>query len=211
MTEKIKAIVFDVGGVLAIEKKLSQTPKKFSGVHESIAKKLSVSLDQYFDAIETPYTRSVEGKLTKTQALKEMSGNLKTSSSKLEKYYKNEYNKKFKQNKELYRIAFNLKKQGYKIAILSDQWHVSKEALMPEKYAKKFDEVIVSCDVGMRKPYSKIFKLLIKKMKLKPSQLIFVDNQKWNTKASEKLKIKTILFVNNQQFLKDLKKKGISI
>ena len=101
---------------------------------------------------------------------------------------------------------FKLKEKGYKIAILSDQWHVSKEALMPERYTSRFDAVVVSCDVGLRKPNPKIYKLTLKKLGLKPAQTLFIDNQQWNLQPAKKLGMKTILFRNTSQAIDNTKK-----
>jgi putative hydrolase of the HAD superfamily len=208
MKEKIKGVIFDVGGVLAIGKRLLKIRGAYhhKGLHEFMAKKFNVSLDQYFDSIDTPYARSIIKEITKKQFLNKVSKNFNTTSKKLEKFYKEAIKRNFKQNKELYNIAFKLKKQGYKIAILSDQWHISKEVLMPEKYTKKFNAVIVSCDVGIRKPNPKIYKLVLKKLKLPAKNTVFIDNQKWNIKPAKKLGMNTILFKNNKQTLKELKK-----
>jgi len=59
-----------------------------------------------------------------------------------------------------------------------------------------FERVIVSCDVGVRKPRPKIYKLTLRKLKLKPSQTIFIDDLQWNTKPPQKFWMKTILFKN---------------
>ena len=203
--KQIKAVIFDVGGVLAIENKPLKTIGKINhfGVHEYIAKKLKISLDQYFDSIDTNYALSIEGKISEKKTISFLSKNLKTTSKKLIKLYKKAYKKNFKQNKQLFKQAFKLKQLGYKITILSDQWYLSYRALMSDKKYKKFSPVIVSCFVGMRKPNPKIYKLTLKKLKLKPSECIFIDNQEWNIKPAKKLGIKTILFKNNKQLFKD--------
>jgi len=141
--------------------------------------------------------------------LETISKNVKTSKRKLRKIMIKVYKKNFDQNKQLFKKAFELKKQGYRIAVLSDQWHFSQEALMPPKLYKNFDEVVVSCDVGMRKPNPKIYKLILKRLKLPAKQVLFIDNQEWNIKPAKKLGIKTILFKNNKQLFKELGKRGI--
>lgn len=211
MKREVKAIIFDVGGVLAI----GSIPKKHRGrlhhtkVHEYIAKRLKISLDQWFDSIDSNYADSIEGKISKEKTLKIITKNVRVSVKKLEKIMIKAYKKNFNQNKQLFEQAFKLKKQGYKIAVLSDQWPPSKQALMPDKLYKKFDEVVVSCDVGVRKPNPKIYKLLLKKLKLPAKQVLFIDNQEWNIKPAKKLGMKTILYKNNKQLFKELGKRGI--
>ena len=205
---EIKAIIFDVGGVLVLGVKLKRS--KYDGmlhhtkIHEYISKKLKISLDQWFDAIDTTYAKTIEGKISRAKALKIIAKNTKVSVKKLEKIVLKAYRKNFKQNKQLFKKAFELKKQGYKIAVLSDQWYLSKEALMPSKLYKRFDEVVVSCDVGVRKPNPKIYKLILKKLKLPAKQTLFIDNQEWNNNPAKKLGMKTILYKNNKQLFNEL-------
>ena len=213
MKRSIKAIIFDVGGVLVLGAKLKKS--KYDGrlhhteIHEEFSKKLNISLDQWFDAIDTTYAKSIEGKISKEKVLEIISKNVKTSKRKLKKIIIKIYRQNFNQNKELFKKAFELKRKGYKIAVLSDQWHFSQEALMPKKLYKKFDEVVVSCDVGMRKPNPKIYKLILKKLKISAKQALFIDNQEWNIKPAKKIGENTILFKNNKQLFKDLDKLGI--
>jgi len=212
---QIKAIIFDIGGVL----ELNTTPLvkrgkgvfRHKGVHEYVSQKLGISLDQYFDSIDTYYTKSMEGQISEEKTLQNIAQNLKISQRKTKRLFKRAYAKNFQTNKELYKEAFKLKKKGYKIAILSDQWYLSKHTHLKPKYTKKFDTVVVSCDVGIRKPNPKIYRLTLKKLKVRPKEAIFVDNQLWNIKPAKKLGIKTILFKNNNQCLKELKKLGVEI
>ena len=204
---RIKAILIDVGGVLALGEGSKWKKGKFipSGVHLNVAKKLKISIDQYLDSIDSTYVSAITGKLPKQKIIEILSKNFGIDSKKLKKFYLNSYKKNFKQNKELFNKLFKLKKQGYKVAVLSDQWFLSKEALMPEKIYKNFDETIVSCDVGVRKPNQKIYQLAVKKLKVSPKEILFIDNQKWNILPAKKLGMNTILFKSNKQLFSDEK------
>ncbi|MCF7910769.1 HAD family phosphatase [Candidatus Pacearchaeota archaeon] len=204
---EIKAILFDIGGVLFLPKKpvkKSKTPG--SGVHYSISKKLGISVDQWFDSIENFYSDSVKGKISENRVLEKLSENNQLPKNKIKKLIISVYKNKFQENKELYEQAKKLKKQGYKIGILSDQWHLSKKAIVPQRYYNFFNPLIISCDVGTRKPETQIFNLALEKLKLNPKEVLFIDNQKWNIKAAKKLGIQTILFKNNKQTIKKLNK-----
>jgi len=208
--EGIKAIIFDIGGVL-ISGGLLKKPKgkHIHGVHEYMAEKLKITIDQYFDSIDTAYALSIENKASKKKVLQIMAKNLKTTPLKLEKLYFKAYKKHFKKNKKLFRLADKLKKKGYKIAILSDQWQVSQELFVTNKIRKKFDVVIVSSEVGIRKPDPKIYKLTLKKLKLPAKQTVFIDNQKWNIIPAKKLGMKTILYKGFDQTKKALERLGV--
>jgi epoxide hydrolase-like predicted phosphatase len=206
MNKKIKAIIFDLGGVLLLTKAESHVEShlhRHLGVHGFIAKNLKISLDQYFDSIDTTYAKSIEGKLSEKKVLEILSKNLNVSKKKILKIYSKAYNRIFKKNSILFQKAKELKKLGYKTAILSDQWHLSKKVLISSNLLSDFDVKIISCDVKMRKPNPKIYSLVLRKLKLKPSEVIFIDNQKWNIKPAKQINMKTILFKNNNQLFKN--------
>jgi epoxide hydrolase-like predicted phosphatase len=209
----IKAIIFDVGGVLQDYKFSMLKMRKHThlSIHDFMARKLKISMDQWFDAIDTAYADSIEGKISKQKELKIISSNLRITPNHLEHLWIRAYQKYFKRNEGLFKIAEKLKKQEYKIIILSDQHHISKEALISERDYKLFNQIFVSCDYGIRKPSPQIYKLVLKKAKLHPSQSVFIDNQKWNITPAKQLGIKTILFKNNKQTLRELKKLGVKI
>jgi len=209
---KIKAIVFDIGGVLAKENysEKSLDGHRLVSVHKYMAKKLKINIDFWFDSIDNLYTKAIEGVISRKKAIEGMANNLKINKNLLVDYFKKAYKKSLKENKSLYKIAFKLK-ENYKIAILSDQWYLSRDVFVNKKNMKKFDLVIISCDVGMRKPDLQIYQLLIKKLRLKPSEIVFIDNREFNLKPAEKLGIKTILFKNNRKLIKDFKKFDIKM
>jgi putative hydrolase of the HAD superfamily len=210
---RIKAVIFDVGGVLQIGGKTRFSKKEVhtSGVHQVIANKLKISIDQYLDSIDTYYAKSIEGQISKSTLLSVLSLNLNYPKNKLQKLYHKIYKQKYTKNVGLFKLVKQLKKQGYKIAILSDQWHLSKDALMPEKDIKIFDTVVVSCDVGIRKPNIPIYQMTLDKLGLKPEEVIFIDNQAWNIIPAHKLGMNTILYHDNKKTKEQLKEFGINV
>jgi epoxide hydrolase-like predicted phosphatase len=209
----VKAIAFDVGGVLQIGDYSDKPVRNHRclGVHDYIARHLNIDVDDWFDAIDTSYAKAIEGKISKNKAIAIIAGNLKVSPTKLYKILVKAYRSHFKRNNALYNIVKKLRKNKYKTIILSDQWYPSEEALIPNKDKKFFDVVIVSCEVGFRKPNPKIYKLALKKARVSPHELVFIDNREWNTRPARKMGIKTVIFKSNKQTIKELKKLGVKI
>ena len=211
MKEGIKVIVFDVGGVLQDERySREQLRKKRLGVHNFMIKNLKIDLDSWMDSIDTAYSDSIKGLISEKEVVNKISKNLEISKEKLLKVFGKAYRHNFMKNKKLFALAHRLNGEGYMVGILSDQWHLSKKFLIPKNDTKGFYPVIVSCDVGLRKPDLRIYELLLKKVrnkdkKIKPSNILFVDNREWNLILPRKLGMKTILFENNKQLAKDLR------
>ncbi|MDR0933145.1 MAG: HAD family hydrolase [Victivallales bacterium] len=62
-----------------------------------------------------------------------------------------------------------------------------------------FDPVIVSSELGYRKPDSRMFELALKELKLAPSEVIFIGNDMYrDVYGASLLKIKTVFFRSNQ-------------
>lgn len=229
---KIKVIIFDVGGVLKVSKNKLDDRGERESIFLNVSEVLGLDLDSLFDAIDTPYAKSVIGDISENEFVKTISENLGISGGKVERVFIKILKNHFMKNKELFDIAKGLKKKGYVIGILSDQWYFSKKALMSPKEFKIFDVQVVSCDVGLRKPDKKIYELLLKelnkngKLKLKDGrglkglnkgkrfkfeEIVFIDNRDYNLKPAKKLGMKTILFEDNDGVLNGLRKVGVDV
>ncbi|HTY44347.1 MAG TPA: HAD family phosphatase [Patescibacteria group bacterium] len=197
-----KAVFFDLGGVLSIG-------RRGPGVHEFVAKKLGMDLDQYLDSIDGIYTDAISGEISTNLALKMMASNLGTSAKKLKKIFYAAYRKNFRRDNTLYNLALNLKKKGYKIAIISDIWGIARDAILTKKDYSGFRDIITSYQTGARKISPKIFQIALKRLKVKSEEAIFTDNRKWNLTAPRRLGMIAILYKNPKQFERELKKLGI--
>lgn len=209
--KEVKAIIFDIGGVLQLGEYASKPIRghREIGVHNFMVKNLNTTLDQYFDALDTTYAKSIEGSISEKTVVQTLSKNFEISKTKLKQLFIQAYKKNFTLNKQLINYAIKLRKKGYVIAILSDQWHLSKKVHVVPEIIKNFHPIIISCDVGVRKPNPKIYKMILSKLKIPAKNCVFIDNQKWNLGPAKKLGMKTILFKNNKQLfnsriLKDL-------
>ncbi|MEK6872158.1 MAG: HAD-IA family hydrolase [Nanoarchaeota archaeon] len=215
--EVIKAIVFDIGGVLQIPHYyVHKNNKEFSSIHEMIARALHLHPDNWLDAIDLLYAKATIGEVSRNKFVQEVSKKLNISQNTLVHAVKKSYHKHMKKNKELYIIVQSLQKKGYIVGILSDQWPLSRESIFPKKDQKLFDFAIISYEVKTRKPQPKIYQLLLKKIREKDksistSEIIFVDDKNYNLVPAKKMGIHTIQFHNNKQVIKELKKLNVAI
>jgi len=205
---KITTIVFDVGGVQYFydHMRAAKPMAKYLGIS---ARKIYKVLTMH--AHKPGFTRMSELKSTETQYWKEFVRILK-----IEKYnYKeltNLWNKIFYSNKQMLRLIPKLAKK-YKLGILSNMDMGHKKYLLFKKIDKQFPKknIIWSCDVDCRKPDPKIYRIVLKRLKVRPSEVIFVDDFKRNIKIAKKVGEHGILYKNHKKFLKDLKRLGVEI
>ncbi len=179
--EKIKAIAFDFWGVFAemnppmyeYMKQYDILPEKYSvKIHELIVKHdLNEITEQQFlqkcselIGLEIPYP--------------------------LCKYVF----KKNSLNKNLIAVVKKLRKK-YKIALLSNNnKEYCEEYLYKPGLDKLFDILVISYQIGYRKPSPEIYQILIEKLGLKPEEILFVDDDPTKLPAAEKQGMKTPLY-----------------
>jgi epoxide hydrolase-like predicted phosphatase len=107
---------------------------------------------------------------------------------------------------EMIRLVKKIKANGIKTAVLSNviESHI-REVKKLVGY-KNFDVLIFSCRVGMRKPELNIYEIALKKLKVRPGECLFIDDEKENLKSAQKLGMKVILVKNPKQVIHDIRK-----
>ncbi|MCD6177795.1 HAD-IA family hydrolase, partial [bacterium] len=95
------------------------------------------------------------------------------------------------------------KRQKYTICLLTNNTIVL-ERLLKERFKiySDFDVVFNSATIGISKPDPKLFKYMLKKIKAKSKECLFIDDNPGNVKTAKKLGFNTILFTTNKDFFK---------
>jgi len=119
----------------------------------------------------------------------------------------------FSKNKRMENFVKNVKKSGYKVAVLSDTnpLHDKREV---SKYPIKeiSHSYFTSFALKARKAEgTRIFKIVLKKLKVSPGEVIFVDDLPRNIRFARKAGIKGIRFRGISELKRDLKKEGIDL
>jgi putative hydrolase of the HAD superfamily len=74
-----------------------------------------------------------------------------------------------------------LKSKGWKLAILSDMNLAQAAYHRMKKHFAMFDEVSLSCETGLMKPFPDAFSALQKRLKARPDHIVFADDLWFNT------------------------------
>lgn len=200
----VKGIVFDVGGVL-----IPSLDKEIDGDIQNTLGLLSTE----FDSLWAKYVSIlITGKISEkdfwSKIVREINTNKKMPAESL---FLREYCKNIVVNKEMLHLVANLNKNGYATAILSN-------SILPHsQYNRKiglydsFNIVILSNEVGMLKPNTDIYFYCLNKLKLKPSEVIFIDDKVQNIVAAESMGIKGIEYNNFHKLVNDLLSLGVLI
>lgn len=196
----IKAILFDVGGVLSIE--IDKT------IHKDLSKLLvdEVNWKNVQKRIK-PYEQKFDiGLISVNYYYRLVAKDLGIDSNKVKSIYLDSINNKAHLNKKAIQIAKKMKEKGYKIGILSNTNKIFGEIHKRRGDYALFSPVILSYKVGHRKPEKKIYQIALKKLKVKPNECIFIDNKENKLLPARKLGIKTIHFKSADQLERKLNK-----
>jgi HAD superfamily hydrolase (TIGR01549 family) len=95
----------------------------------------------------------------------------------------------------------------YKSLILSNAWDDAREIYTKQYHLDEVvDEMIISAEVGMRKPDEKIFELALKHLDTTPEETLFIDDTIENVIEAQQLGIHSILFIDNDTTMHQMKK-----
>lgn len=203
----IRAIIFDFGSVLFKEDwiKLSKEMKKRVGISTLIN-------TDYGKKVIHEWRKASVGKSRMKEVFKRICEERKINGNieKICREYIKVYNKSKKLNKPLIKKIKSLKKK-YLLVCHTDTNEFHFEGHRRQGLLSLFHKHFASHLIGKRKYDKKAFKIVLKKLKLEPAEIVFIDDNPANIKNARSLGMNTIQFKNNNQLFKNLKKLDIKI
>ena len=195
----IQAIIADLGGVLIHQAQQAQQQdwEERSGISQRalfrLIDKAGLDREATLGKISSAevWKRIVEQTGWDEQALHELEKN----------FFEGEY-----LNRELMDFLQGLRGR-YRMAILSNAWSDVRMALESKfKLSQYFDVQVFSCEVGLAKPDTRIYQLVLHRLKLQPDETIFIDNNIMNVDAARVVGIPSIHYQGNEQTIGEIKK-----
>ncbi|MBM3303799.1 MAG: HAD family phosphatase [Candidatus Aenigmarchaeota archaeon] len=197
----IKAVIFDHGGVLSVSGSL----KEFGNVY---APKFGVKPDVFNTMMLEIWMEARVGRKDSKLFWTELARLLGITPQRL----KRDFIRHSGFRRDVFEIARDLKKAGYKLGILSNQiedWFETERE--KRRLDRVFDAIVTSYGSGMVKPDAAIYREAVRRLGVKPGECIFVDDAEKNMPPARKMGMKTILFKNAQQLKKELKALGAKL
>jgi putative hydrolase of the HAD superfamily len=188
----IKAVLFDFGGVLAGE--------GFRAGLMAIARKNGLDPEMFFDTatelvFETGYVTGMATEQGYWEALRRKTG-IKGDDDSLRRELLN----RFSLDRELLRFVDRLRLKGYITGILSDQTNWLDEINEKENIFSHFDYVFNSYHLHKSKRDPSVFTDVAEKLRLRPEEILFFDDNEGNIKRAEARGMKGYLYKNKAKF-----------
>ena len=197
--QQIDTIIFDLGGVLVDWKPEYVYRKVFNNNEKKV--------EWFLNTVCTPqWNIEQDAGRTIKEAVKLKTEEFPQYKDLIELYY-NEWHNMFsgpiKENVTLFKKLQN--SGNYKVYALTN-WSAEKWDLALELFPffKDFDGVVVSGQEKCRKPFSKIYDIILDRFNITPQKAIFIDDNLDNALAANKLNINGIHYQNTEQLQREL-------
>lgn len=201
---KIKAAIFDVGGVLH--------SSEGEHIERDICITLGITHEQYKRGSEALLEQLQLGRINEERFWEQLVS-ITNAPNQLpgESLLGREFDRRYKVFTKVLEIVAALKKQGIKVAILSNTIETHAQINQSHGIYDPFEIRILSHQVGLAKPDPETYKLTLKKLKSSPEQTIFIDDKKEHVEAAKNLGIRGIQFQDAESLLQGLRGLGITI
>lgn len=88
---------------------------------------------------------------------------------------------------QMLELIKDLRTHGILTSLLSNSWGGGADGYPRHLFADLFDDVVISGEVGMRKPEERIFQLAAARLGVAPAECVFVDDVEGNIVAAQAL------------------------
>lgn len=199
MTNHIKAIIFDMGGVLL--KTANSSPR------DSIAKRFRTTraeLESFTFSSETSL-RSEIGEITDKEHWETV---LRKFNQPVDNYpaIYDEYFSGDAIDGALLSYAISLKPK-YQLGLLSNAWVNARPLLRARfKFIEAFDVSLFSYEIGLRKPDPTIYKYMVEKMGVESEEALFIDDVPANVEGAKIVGLQAIRYTNTPTLIDSVNK-----
>lgn len=194
---KIRAVIFDFGGVLV--RMVDDRPRL------RLAKQLGVSLSHLDDLVffSKSAQQASKGEIPVRLHWEAVRVALGIPGEEMPRFLE-QYWSADDVNWELLDYIKGLH-SGYKVGLLSNAWDDLRQTMHTRwNIDGLFDEMIISAEVKLVKPSPRIFQLAVERLGVLPEEAIFVDDMLDNVIAAGQERLHAIQFLNNPQTLSEL-------
>ena len=197
MTQKIKAVIWDMGGVIL--RTVGKTPR------EQLAKKYNISLDTLYDLVfnSTTAENATLGLIDEQVHWQTVANTLGIPDGGID-----EFRTKFWEgdliDNELVEFISNLNKV-VKTALLSNAWSGARDYFCQRVDCNQiFQYSIFSYEVGLKKPDQRIYEKILSLMKVEAAEAVFVDDFLENIECANVVGIHGVQFATTEQAIADV-------
>lgn len=186
----IKSVVFDWGGVLI--------KNPCDTMFQYCADVLQVPIHEFQQICEGFVSDFQKGLISEEQLWEAVCSELGCKKSALSSLWEAAFTASYVENTEMFLLASHLKKDGYRIGLLSNM-EVPAMRFFHTQHYTIFDITVFSCLEGTWKPEERIYRILLQRLGVQPEEVVFIDDKQEYITAAQKVGLNAILFKKYSQ------------
>jgi epoxide hydrolase-like predicted phosphatase len=192
----IRAVIFDVGGVL-LRVQDRRARRKWEA-------NLGLSEGTLYKAIVTSQVsaRAIVGEVPVDELWRHAATifNLDAEQS---REFRRDFWSDNRLNTELAKFMRHLRGR-FKTAILSNAWSDAREDFRRFGLDRLVDTMVISAEEGVAKPDSHIYHIAVGRLSLRPEEAVFVDDRPENVQGAQTVGMRGVQFKNNAQAIAEI-------
>ena len=190
----IKAIIFDIGGVIITGGRKTGYNATIKRLNANVSRKLGVDPALFETVRDLNLPDAHKGLITKREYVARIASAIDVGAAEFERVWKESFYEVNHINQKAMELASALRANGYTIALLSNITSLDAVSLKGRGVYRGFSPVILSCEVGMVKPETRIYRYALRELGMKAEECMFIDDTKENIAAAKRLGFHAILF-----------------
>ena len=193
---KIKAVFFDLGGVIA----RTEDP----GPRTNLAKSLGLGyadLDRIVFENKSSKQASL-GFINEAQHWLNVASSLDKPESEVERL-RTEFFAGDRVDTNLLNLIRGLR-PARKVGVISNAWSGMRTWLVEHDIADIFDDMVISAEIGVAKPDPRIYHVALQNLMVKPEESVFIDDMLRNVEAARKIGMYAVQFIQPDQAVTEL-------
>lgn len=189
----IKAVIFDVGGVLHATTK---------AMENDLFDELGITLEMLTEMRANEIAELGLGTIDEETLWKKLTASygirpVATSENLLGRAF----TEALEPHTSILKLAAQLQDAGIATAVLSNTIEAHAKPLRAAGIYNGFDYVFLSHELHMRKPDAEIYEYALKTIEVAPDETIFIDDDANNVKAAEEIGIKGIVYTSADEVI----------
>ena len=196
----IKAVFFDMGGVIS--------PSRKEEMFAWLIRNLALP-ESKINVLAECYNGAQKGEKSTEELLDEVSSKLNVDKAKLRKSWEEMHSEVFTLNPEVLAIVSSLKEKKYVTALITNTIELHASLFRKNKGYSFFHPIVCSYEIGIKKPEPGIYKKMLDVIGFKAEECVFVDDRIEHLAPAIQLGMKVIHFKNAEQLKQDLRKLGV--
>ena len=193
----IRAVFFDFGGVIA--------RTEYQAPRQHLAERLGMEYEDVVKIVfESPSSnRATVGEISAEEHWAEVTKRLRQPTSETETI-REEF---FAGDVIDYDIVSYLRslRSEYYVGLISNAWSDMRDYITGQKFADAFDHMVISAEVGARKPEARIYQIALEQAGVSPNEAVFVDDFFENIEGCQAIGMHGVHFHDPQVAMTELR------